>query len=540
MVEFRLLCRYQKGAHLTRDRSNNLSQNLSSRAFARAKARVSLGFAIGSRLSCLMFMGLAWNSLGCVVGQPPGKGQMFYLAEAKTGTGYYLYLPEDYIQSEGLRPPDKKWPIVVSFHGMRPWDSAGAQLMEWQQEADRYGYVVIAPNTRVSDLLGEIPIRRISPSLKKDEQGILAVLDEVYETLDVDPNHVLSTSWSMGGYLAHYMLNRHPDRFSCLAVRQSNFSADILDPQQVPLYRDSKIAVFYTQHDFGICQRESQEAIAWYTQRGFDTTSGIVESLGHERTPQTAAAFFAKTCNAVAKTPPLGLAQIRLSPVPAVKVASMVQTQRRMPPQPQTRTQNTAPPLAQLGRPNGNSSRQDMLYGPSRRTDTAGARKRDAHSTVNNWRKVGPTPGRSNSTIARKKTSPPFNRSTQSKYIPARPLPPPAERNRGGRAAKRFAKDQHDPDLNPLTIRLSAHIGISPMLMSYTVHIPPQMRKGADVLWIDNGEPISRGISGQKTLTKPGQHKIEVLVVTRDNREFRADKTITVLERLSLDDDESG
>ena len=78
------------------------------------------------------------------------------------------------------------------------------------------------------------------------------------------------------------------------------------------------------------------------------------------------------------------------------------------------------------------------------------------------------------------------------------------------------------------------------MLMSYTVHIPPTMRKGADVLWIDNGEPISKGISGQKTLVEPGQHKIEVLVVTEDNREFRANKTITVLERLVLDDDGKG
>ncbi len=78
------------------------------------------------------------------------------------------------------------------------------------------------------------------------------------------------------------------------------------------------------------------------------------------------------------------------------------------------------------------------------------------------------------------------------------------------------------------------------MLMSYTVQIPLEMRKGADILWIDNGEPMSRGISGQKTLTEPGRHKVEVLVVTKDNREYRASKTVTVLERLSLDQDDNG
>lgn len=75
------------------------------------------------------------------------------------------------------------------------------------------------------------------------------------------------------------------------------------------------------------------------------------------------------------------------------------------------------------------------------------------------------------------------------------------------------------------------------MLISYTVRMPRQISKGAEVLWIDNGEPISRGISGQITLLEPGQHEISVLVVTKDNREFRDSKTVTVLERLSLGED---
>jgi len=89
--------------------------------------------------------------------------------------------------------------------------------------------------------------------------------------------------------------------------------------------------------------------------------------------------------------------------------------------------------------------------------------------------------------------------------------------------------------LEPLSIRLSSYIGISPMVLSYTVQMPPALRKGADVLWIDNGQPISRGVSGQKTLVKPGQHKIEVLVVAKDRREYRSSRTVTVLERLALD-----
>lgn len=465
---------------------------------------------------------------GCVVGQPPGKGKAFYLTEAKTGNGYYLYLPEDYIRSEGIRPPDKKWPMVVTFHGMRPFDSAGAQIREWQQEADRYGYVVIAPDTRISDLLGEIPIRRVSPSIKKDELGTLAILDEVCQTLDVDPNHVLTTSWSMGGYLAHYMINRHPDRFSCLAVRQSNFSSDILDSGLVTAYRDSKIAIFFAQHDFDIVRRESRQAIAWYTERGFDTSSGIVTHIGHERTPQLAAAFFAKTCGALAKTPSQELAKLRLSPVPPTRLAS---ARAKRGPDPPLARRNVSRTPAQRRQPRTSAKRN---AGPGSGDQTlADAGKKLGVTSAGTYGRPSAGPA----ILANPaRTSAP----AELRSIPAKRVGAPAKNKRSNPRAPRFKKDAPDADLNPLVIRLSAHIGISPMLMSYTVHIPSEMRKGAEVLWIDNGEPISRGISGQKTLAQPGQHRIEVLVVTLDNREFRARKTVTVLERLSVDDQDAG
>jgi len=486
-----------------------------------------------SHIAWLLAVGPALNLFGCVVGQPPGNGQLLYLTEAKTGNGYYLYLPEDYVQSEGLRPPEKKWPIVVSFHGMRPFDSAGAQVREWQQEADRYGFVIIAPNTRISDLLGELPLNRVSASLKHDEEGVLAILDEVYEKLDVDPNHVLTTSWSMGGYLAHYMINRHPDRFSCLAVRQSNFSADILDTGQVPKYRDSKVAVFYTQNDFGIVRRESQEAIAWYAQNGFDTTSGIVEGMGHERTPQTAAAFFAKTCGAAAKTPPLELSRIRLTPVPAARIASAAENLRKHPPAPSQPQRNTQ------SRPRSDTARAAPSSTPSRQLADAGMSSLEARPQASQKRTSSSTPKPNNRSTPAFKRTPVRTRPTLNRPIPAKPLPAPKSKTARKRTTRLDPK-RKVADLQPLGIRLSAHIGISPMPMSYTVQIPAEMRKDADILWIDNGEPMSRGISGQKILTRPGQHKVEVLVVTKDNREYRASKTVTVLERLSLDEDDNG
>jgi predicted esterase len=456
---------------------------------------------------------------GCVVPQPRGNGEMSY-RKTPTGAAYYLYLPEDYVKTEGQRPPDKKFPLVVSFHGMRPWDSAGAQIVEWQQEADRYGYVVVAPDTRVSDLFGELPVRRVSKAVKADEQDALDILDEVTHKLDVDPHHVLSTSWSMGGYLAHYMVNRHPDRFSCLAVRQSNFSAEILDPARIPEYRDThRVAIFWTKNDFAICQRESKQAIDWYTSRGFDTTHGIIDKLGHERTPETAAAFFASTCGAEPKSLPANLAtRITVSSDGSGETGEQTAL---------------APRSAAAGRPHSAGSAR-----PERFTDVAGRDQpvQDAQPAADGkWRETSATlasrPVRS--VDAGMDAAPGeggFSRPTAVKTLPSS--------GPSGAAAGRdeAAEDKSSQPLQA-TVRLSAYIGISPMRVSYTVQLPPDVLEGARVVWTDNGEPISEGVSGQRSLVTAGQHRLEVRVVARDAREFLGSKTVTVLDRLTIDDE---
>ncbi len=441
---------------------------------------------------------------------------MSYRHEARTGAGYYLYLPQDYVESEGRRPENQKWPVVVSFHGMRPWDSAGAQIMEWQQEADRYGYVVIAPTTRVSDLLGSLPIKRVSRSLKADERDTLAILDELTTHYDIDPNHVLSTSWSMGGYLAHYMLNRHPDRFSCLAVRQSNFSAEILNQANVPAYRDTKVAVFNTKNDFAICKRESKQAVSWYTDRGFDITSGMIDHLGHERTPETAAAFFAMTCGAEPKTPPTQLS-MRITKnsaagheTLATSDVTAVADKRKTAARPPRREQVVA-------------RRDTRQSAPPRQVpdDSLGSRAlASANTDVSN-----PVPAE-------------WGVSRRPSSSSDRPSPRPAKARRLGQdtPAPPVIRRPASPANSPLIVRLSAYIGIAPMLVSYTVQIPSAMMNGARVVWYDNGEPISEGISGQKSLSTPGQHRIEAIITTSANEEVRAVKTVTVLDRLTFEE----
>ncbi len=234
---------------------------------------------------------------GCAVPQKRGAGTLSRVTEPQSGRPYWLYLPEALAKAEeGSREASLRRPLVVTFHGMKPFDTAHAQIREWQAEADRYGYIVIAPELRSPDVLHQFPVTKLDGSFSSDETAVLAILDHVAATTPADPRRVLSTSWSSGGYVAHYMLNAHPDRFSCLAVRQSNFSAEVLDSGRTERSLGHPVLLVGTDNDFGVCRREFDAAREWYSGHGYQLFSWVtLRDLGHERTPEVAADFFARS-----------------------------------------------------------------------------------------------------------------------------------------------------------------------------------------------------------------------------------------------------
>jgi len=234
---------------------------------------------------------------GCAVPQPAGYGMESVMKEPRTGAEYYQYLPEAYVKNNGIHPqnPNRRWPLVITFHGMKPYDSWDRQIHEWQEQADAYGFVVVAPWLQTCDSFMEFPLTKEHNYVLRDKEAVMAILDHVLATTRCDPNAVLSTSWSSGGFMAHYFPNRFPHRFSCVATRLSNFSREIMIEQTVPLYRDMPVAVFIGESDFPACITQSQEAVAWYKSRGFGNVEGkMIDSMNHRRIPQTAAAFFAR------------------------------------------------------------------------------------------------------------------------------------------------------------------------------------------------------------------------------------------------------
>ncbi len=423
---------------------------------------------------------------GCVVPQPRGNGALTHETEPRTGRGYYLYLPQSYVKSDADARRQRRWPLVMTFHGMKPFDTAPAQANEWQQEADRYGYVVVAPELRAPDVLRQFPVRTVSEAFKSDEVASLAILDRVLADTDADPSNVLATSWSSGGYMAHYMVNRHPTRFTCLAVRQSNFSKTILDTSRVSESRYHPILIVNTQNDFKVCQEESAEAVQWYENHGYQNMWWLkVSELGHERTPDMAADFFGR----VAGVGPTG----------------------------------SSPVLAQRTVIDGNPEGIAMLAGklPDLQYPPSLASSAD-------YQPLPATPRRRPVDAA---PITPFAAGDAGALpdVDAKPIrvaPPTPRRS----LTALTPMSEREPRVS---VRVSSALGLEPLYVGFTVDCPADWTRSADFLWTLDGKELCRGMNGQKTLTDPGVYNLAVKVTAPDGKTYDANRTIRVLPPLT-------
>ncbi len=420
---------------------------------------------------------------GCAVPQPRGAGKLSYEVEPTTRRGYYLYLPAPYVANEAGRAR-RSWPTVVTFHGMKPFDNARPQAREWQQEADRYGFVVVAPELRSPDMLRQFPLSQRTDAFTSDETATIAILDHVYATTRADPRNVLSTSWSSGGYLAHYMANQYPERFSCVAVRQSNFSKEVQDPTKAAQGRDRPILIVNTEKDFASCKSESREAVDWYETNGFRHVAWVyLRGLGHERTPDIAAAFFAQVCGMQPQSSPAVIARRQAI--------------------------------------DGNTEGLAILTGA-----WGGAGGGSAYATARE-----PTPQPSpraraggEQSAVRPTTSPGASRAAQ---------PAPIETTAAAKPVLRQVTVEAPPASPPaLTIRVSSAIGIEPLYLGYFAECPIDWRRNARFEWYLNGQAIGVGLNGHKTLGAPGEHTLAVKVTTREGERYEAERRIRVLPKL--------
>jgi predicted peptidase len=119
----------------------------------------------------------------------------------------FVYLPKDW-------SADRAWPVIVYMHGgaeggtdgVRPTQS-GLGLTAWRSHGE-FPFIVIFPQTqyRRSTLWG----------MPEPNARVLANLDAVIAKYHGDPDRVILTGNSMGGYGTWFLGALHPEKFAAL------------------------------------------------------------------------------------------------------------------------------------------------------------------------------------------------------------------------------------------------------------------------------------------------------------------------------------
>jgi hypothetical protein len=287
--------------------------------------------------------------------------------------------------------------------------------------------------------------------------------------------------------MAHYMLNRHPERFTCLVVRQSDFTASVLDSTWTSQSLYHPVLILTAQNDIPICQEESREAIRWYESHGYKNFAWVYLSrLGHERTPDMAADFFARVSGAAPNRPPEVLIRrqaIDGNPTGLALLAGKL-GQIEKPPSVAMREE------AYLAVPRSPTQRRPMMV---------------AVTTPPEQPPPAPTPS------------------------PVVEEPPPTLSQVEPTPSRGTAAKAARPS-SPVGIRVSASVGFEPLVLVYSADCPADWQRSAEFHWTLDGRDVGQGVNGQRTIGEPGDYLLELRVATRDGAEHRAARRVRVLK----------
>ncbi len=227
---------------------------------------------------------LVWMLPGCPVPSTPDTPvKAVKTRHLATGAKYYIYKPSYHNKK-------RTWPVVITLHGSFGWDGPMRQTKEWQYYAEKYGFILISPS--LSSAEGILPVLWWDSKLQKDEKNILAILDEVIETHNADPEAVMLSGFSAGGYTMYYVGLRNPERFSMLVSRGGNSSLKIFESIELTeAAKKLRIMIFWGKDDV-FTKEAGWRAFRWLRQNGVSTAEMKKVKGGHLRRPEAAYIFW--------------------------------------------------------------------------------------------------------------------------------------------------------------------------------------------------------------------------------------------------------
>ncbi len=199
-----------------------------------------------------------------------------------TGYTYRQYVPSTYTSS-------RDWPLVVTLHGTVPYDTSRRQIDEWKRLAEDKQFIVVAPDLRSTQGLLPVIDRLWFADLERDEEAIIAVIEDVCRKYRVDRSSVLLHAFSAGGYPLLWTGLRHPERFSMIIGRGINARMEMLERIKLSdAARKLPIVLMWGKDDWVGIQKQSWMAYTYLRERGFDQGRQLEFRGGHVRRPDLA------------------------------------------------------------------------------------------------------------------------------------------------------------------------------------------------------------------------------------------------------------
>ncbi|MEX1128740.1 MAG: PHB depolymerase family esterase [Vicinamibacterales bacterium] len=122
---------------------------------------------------------------------------------------YLLYVPSSYDRTRAT-------PLVISMHGGALWPAAQMAVSQWNDVADREGFLVVYPSGVAGDGPGHW--RTGGAGLMKEVRFISELIDTLSATYHIDPARIYADGLSNGGGMAFVLSCALADRIAAVGM----------------------------------------------------------------------------------------------------------------------------------------------------------------------------------------------------------------------------------------------------------------------------------------------------------------------------------
>jgi predicted peptidase len=170
---------------------------------------------------------------------------------------YLLFLPPDYKPTG-----DGKWPLMIFLHG------AG-------ERGTNLSAVAVHGPPKLVKTRRDFPFVLVSPQCPSGQRwqddALLALIDEVIATRNIDTNRIYLTGLSMGGYGSWSLAAKHPERFAAVApICGGGETIDVLlsNRQKAAALKTLGVWAFHGAKDPVVLLSESERMVGAFKKAG--------------------------------------------------------------------------------------------------------------------------------------------------------------------------------------------------------------------------------------------------------------------------------